>query len=225
MRVLACVSAVGVVFLAAGFSDLNGGPHKDVAPERLARLIKQLGDGAFAKREAASKELEAIGEPALSALREAAASNNDIEIRRRADKIAKDIAARLFAPIAKKEIDALQGTWYRISHETTGLKLAGEDKTDRHIFTADRWVNNHGGRVVQSGTIQVIEVSDKLVKIDFRVTEGVKNGDTWLAIVERKGDVLKLCGGYLSEGRTRPKYLSTTPGDGYLLRSLKREKK
>jgi hypothetical protein len=40
---------------------------------RIARLVRQLGSDDFDEREAATKELEAIGEPALAPLRKAAA--------------------------------------------------------------------------------------------------------------------------------------------------------
>jgi RNA polymerase sigma factor (sigma-70 family) len=62
------------------------------SPERIAALIRQLGDDAFAKREAASKELEAIGVPALAALMKASASD-DPEVRRRAAELHTKIAA------------------------------------------------------------------------------------------------------------------------------------
>jgi formylglycine-generating enzyme required for sulfatase activity len=61
-------------------------PDKDAQAERIAALIRQLGHDEFARREAAGKELEAIGEPAIGALREAT-SDRDLEIRRRAREI------------------------------------------------------------------------------------------------------------------------------------------
>ena len=57
----------------------------DAAPE-VRRLIKQLGDDEFAKREEASKRLTEIGEPALDAVTKAATSS-DPEVRRRAADI------------------------------------------------------------------------------------------------------------------------------------------
>src|SRR5262249_6610035 len=59
-----------------------------------AALVRQLGDGKFAKREAAGKALEALGAPALPALREAAASK-DAEVRRRAERLIAAITQRL----------------------------------------------------------------------------------------------------------------------------------
>src|SRR6516164_7464521 len=63
--------------------------------ERVAALIRQLGDEKFATRQASSNELEAIGEPALDALRKAAASGGNAEIRRRAEQLVRVIQPRL----------------------------------------------------------------------------------------------------------------------------------
>jgi hypothetical protein len=75
---------------------VEGGAPRDDAekakPERVAALIRELGDDAFAKREAASKALEAIGRPALFALHEAVASSDSAETRRRAERLIRAIA-------------------------------------------------------------------------------------------------------------------------------------
>ena len=54
----------------------RGDSEKEGKAERIAALIKQLGDDEFATRENASKELEALGEPALPALRKARLSDD-----------------------------------------------------------------------------------------------------------------------------------------------------
>jgi hypothetical protein len=56
---------------------------RDETAERVGRLIATLGSPSFAERERASRMLEAIGVPALPALR-AATQHADLEIRRRA---------------------------------------------------------------------------------------------------------------------------------------------
>jgi uncharacterized protein (TIGR03067 family) len=181
--------------------------------ERIARLIVQLGDDSFDKRAAATKELIAIGEPARPALRKATA-NVDLEISRRARHV-----------LAALEVKQLQGAWYSRSTEEGGRVQTGENRADRHIFTGDSWRLENGTKVIQCGTITVVEVGEKLVKIDFRVTEGLKKGDVWIAVYERDGDSLKWCGGYAGDGRARPTELKTRANDGYFLRSLKRETK
>jgi uncharacterized protein (TIGR03067 family) len=213
----------GVEAAQAATFGANSGKKKDA--ETISRLIKQLGDDDFEKREAASRELDSIGEPAVSALRKAVASSPDVEIRRRAETIIGGIAARALAAAARKEIEALQGAWYSTSSACNGVRQTGEERGARHIFTADRWENKNGETLLQSGTLRFVEVNDKLVKIDFIVTEGHRKGDTWLAVYERKGDDLQWCGGYVGQSLARPTTLTTKRGDGgYFLRSLKREK-
>ena len=225
MRPCAFVGVAVVILLTIHAGALRGNPGKEEEAKQIAQVIKQLGDDAYAKRQAASKELDAIGVPALAALRQAIASTDDLEIRRRAERLVQRISGRLLAVAAKKEIKGLQGAWYSTSAEYGGRRQAGEEKAARHIITADRWVNKNGEAVLQSGTLKVVEIGDKFVKIDFIVTAGFKKGDTWLAIYERKGDVLKWCGAYFGDGWARPQQLTTKPGDGYFLRTLNREKK
>jgi WD40 repeat protein len=83
---LAVVGLVAVVLAVGG---------KEATAERIAALIEQLGDDEFKKREAASKELEEIGRPAVRPLRKAAATSTDPEIRRRAGRVILAIAARV----------------------------------------------------------------------------------------------------------------------------------
>jgi RNA polymerase sigma factor (sigma-70 family) len=61
---------------------------------RIARLVSQLGSDAFTDREKAAKDLDAIGAPALDALREAARTGEAEQSKR-----AKDLAARIEARI------------------------------------------------------------------------------------------------------------------------------
>jgi hypothetical protein len=65
----------------------------DKAPDAAAiqKLIRQLGSAKFAERQAASARLEAIGEPAVSALREAARDGDNLELRQRAGMLADRI--------------------------------------------------------------------------------------------------------------------------------------
>jgi formylglycine-generating enzyme len=62
--------------------------------ERIDRLIRQLGSENFEEREAAGKALEAIGTPALEALRKAASSSSDAEVRRRARQLVEEVLRR-----------------------------------------------------------------------------------------------------------------------------------
>ena len=64
-------------------------PNK-VDKKKIIALVKKLGSGNFAERDAARKDLEAIGMPALEPLR-VAAEVSDLESRRRAEALIKTI--------------------------------------------------------------------------------------------------------------------------------------
>src|SRR5579885_1502601 len=64
-----------------------------VGAEKIHKLIEQMGSGTFAERESATRELDAIGVPALEALRKAVMSE-DAEIKRRAQELLGKIEKR-----------------------------------------------------------------------------------------------------------------------------------
>lgn len=66
----------------------------DASPERIARLVHQLGSARFAERESATRSLDALGEPALESLR-AAATASDPETKRRASELVERIGQRV----------------------------------------------------------------------------------------------------------------------------------
>ena len=68
-------------------------PAAEPDAARIAQLIRQLGSERFAEREAASRALEAIGGRALDALHHAAATDSDLEVRRRAGAVGQAIEA------------------------------------------------------------------------------------------------------------------------------------
>src|SRR5436190_2053031 len=91
---------------------------------KIDRLVRQLGSDNFREREAASKRLEEIGEPALGALRKAAHSR-DAEIRHRAAAVIEAVASR----DRSRAREALQGLWVVKTTEYLGEK-ATQDPTD-----------------------------------------------------------------------------------------------
>ncbi len=80
-----------VLVLGMGLPGLLPAPAAESAEAaRIARLIEQMGSGNFEEREKATEALEAIGVPALEALRKAADSE-DVEVKRRAGELVKKL--------------------------------------------------------------------------------------------------------------------------------------
>jgi uncharacterized protein (TIGR03067 family) len=150
----------------------------DTTAGRIARLIEQLGNDSFARREAASKDLEAIGEPALGSLRKAA-SGGDAEIRLRAKRIVRAIAARA----GQKELAKWAGSWK--SPDGTWMKITG-----------DRWSSGTPTFGPVAGVMRVTELREKMVLADFSVEEGPTKGKIAKAIFRLDGDSLHYCATY-----------------------------
>src|SRR5262245_48192159 len=70
------------------------GSPKAEGNAKVSRLIQQLGNDSFAEREAATRALEAIGEPAYEAIRIAAEKDPDVEIRHRAQRLVHTLERR-----------------------------------------------------------------------------------------------------------------------------------
>src|SRR5437763_17155393 len=101
---------IASLFLALPFVALAADP-KD---REITRLIQQLSDPRFARREAASKALAKVGEPALAALRKAAASSDDVEVRLRAARLVEAIENDLPYLFNGKDLtgwEGLEGAW------------------------------------------------------------------------------------------------------------------
>src|SRR5262245_8638210 len=111
----------GIMLLIVSGGLLGEQPAESMA-DRIARLVKQLGHDEFAKRNEASKELDAIGEPALPALRKAAA-DGEAEVQRRAERLIASITGRVRAAVTKKELEKLQGTWICVASESNGQRI------------------------------------------------------------------------------------------------------
>lgn len=126
----------------AGAPDAPREPPREVQPpERIPKLVVQLGNDAWEAREQASKALREIGEPALAALRQAATSG-DAETATRAallvSKITRDMA---FSRIGNTLIaDTYAGRVIEIDRE--GREDWAVNDLD-HPVDAQRLVNGH----------------------------------------------------------------------------------
>jgi hypothetical protein len=89
-----CLYVIAAAGAASGASEPPSSDPAPLSPERLQKLIGQLGDSKFKVREQAAQELSRLGRLALPALKEAAADNKDVEIRKRAKALAEAIQAR-----------------------------------------------------------------------------------------------------------------------------------
>ena len=101
------------------------------------RLVKQLGGGTFKEREAATKRLTEIGEPALDALYKALTSG-DAEVRRRAENIVAAIGSKLYGELLclRGHMDAVWGL--SVSADGKRVLTSSNDKTLRLWDTAER---------------------------------------------------------------------------------------
>jgi hypothetical protein len=202
-RAYAFVGALIGMVMMVTTGMLRGDGDKETVAAQVDRLIKQLGHGSFAQREAASKELAAIGEPALDSLRQAAASNDDPEIRLRAQRVVGVILERA----GQKELAKWADFWKTPAGEWMEIK-------------GDRWSCGTPTSETFSGSIRIIEIGKAWTAADMTVEQGSTKGQTVRAIFRLDGDTLHYCGTYSAVRATEFK----TVGD-YCAYVFKRRKK
>jgi uncharacterized protein (TIGR03067 family) len=208
---LVCVG-VGLILAAGGM--LRGADDATTSPDRIARLVLQLGHDDYDRREAANAELEAIGEPALPALREALESSDDAEIQHRAGEIIPTILDRAANDDQKK----LQGAWTLVSREESGKKAVEEDKPFTLTIAGNLWVRKQNNAVVQQGTCMFVDPTGQPRRVDLiLIGGGVAHG-----VCQIEGDTLKVCAHNSPDGR--PTDFTTKEGDGRTSEVWKRAK-
>src|SRR3954447_23588695 len=119
MRTFVSLCSALLLAIAAEGVALRASCDKQATAERIAELVNQLGDDEFDKREAASKALAAIGEPARAALQKAT-SSDDLETRRRAARL----LGVLRVQAENRELRKWEGTWRR--SDNMKLTLEGD---------------------------------------------------------------------------------------------------
>jgi hypothetical protein len=205
MRAYWVVGALLGMILAIQAGTSRGDPGKETGTEKVVRLIKQLGDDEFDKREAASKELKAVGVPALEALQKAEESSDDIEIRQRAKQLIRAITAEW------------QGTWECVADHYDGkLTVRNPPYTSRWSFEGFDVIGQTSGdfvTVTQRGTLKIVESGEKYFKVNIEYTEGEGKGETLVGIADFREGQLRFSFRRASSGAGRPDEFVTKTGD------------
>jgi hypothetical protein len=153
-------------------------PDRQQAKEKRAvnieRLIRQLGSERFADREAASKALEIIGEPAWTALCRDQ-NDPDLEIRRRIAELRKSLA-KARAPMRAKAWAALVKLNGRVGSDTgasdgciggidfvTAVTLCDSDLAALQWLDEARCVGFIGNRITDAALVHL----EKLYRLEI----------------------------------------------------------
>jgi hypothetical protein len=104
--------------------------------------------------------LEDIGEPALAALRRAATSREDLEIRQRAERIIHAIAARAADAIIKRQLAAVKGKW--TVEFTNGVTEVCRIGKDGEASVEEPLRRSDGTAVVQGGSVVITFQDDRV---------------------------------------------------------------
>ncbi len=144
----------GALTLCLGFSVLATIKAGDSDP-LVESLVRQLGDSSYARREAADHELETLGAPALSALREVVDSRN-LELRYRARRLVDviertELQAHLTAFAESLEPSLAVGLpgWGRFSQEI------GNDEDACRLFAEMQTAEPDLMRLIEQGGPQL----------------------------------------------------------------------
>jgi uncharacterized protein (TIGR03067 family) len=224
-------------------------PQTDQA--KIQRLIRQLGSENFQKREAASRDLAAIGEPARHALRRAL-HDPDLEVRRRAALLVESLVAKDRA----REVAALQGLWILKTTEYLGEKADQdpvedeleilfsrqrirveerelvEDLSERRITLAFkgnsfefRQLSFHqGGFHTFKGTYHLdVDRSPKVMERRWE-EHGVRDEThIFYSVYSLQGDTLLMCVSLNNDPRRLPTKFSTAEDEDVVLLTFKRK--
>src|SRR6266513_1438016 len=104
---------------------------------QIERLIQELGSLKFAERQAAAKALEDIGEPAVEALRRAAANSEDAEVRRRAKQLIKAIEDRICVEVRRFQGHTGEVACVAFSYDGKRALSGGKDDKTVRLWDVD----------------------------------------------------------------------------------------
>ena len=126
---------------------------------------------------------------------------------------------------AKKDQEALQGSWKVVSSEAGGKDQTEQFKDHLLVFEGDTFALKKGDQVGLKGTFK-LDPSEKPRAIDMTITEGGREGDKGKVlhgIYELDKGTLKWCTAEPG-GTDRPKEFSTKEGINHMLVTLKKDK-
>lgn len=104
---------------------------------------------------------------------------------------------------AKKELDALQGTWNGVSAEEQGQAVPKADaEAMQLVIKGDKYTLKIQGNEIEQGTLKVDPAKTPKV-IDIKITSGEDKGKEQLGFYEVEKDTLKL--NVSKPGKARPK--------------------
>jgi uncharacterized protein (TIGR03067 family) len=210
-----CVSIVLAAAIGCDPGRTDAVNEKEQA--RIAVLVVQLGDKDFAKREAATKELGNIGEPARAALNKAV-EGSDAEVRERARKVLDHLDAQARLAAGKKDLEKLQGTWYTVAIQYPGT-TSGENRFDTITYEGTKYVQRRSGYVWAEGTIDIVDATAKPKRIDYFGSDGAGKGTQVNSIYTLDGEEHAVCS--TQAPTARPGEFSGKAG---FLRVMRREK-
>ena len=126
---------------------------------------------------------------------------------------------------AKKDQEALQGSWKVVSSEAGGKDQTEQFKDHLLVFEGDTFALKKGNDVGLKGTFK-LDPSEKPSAIDMTIAEGGQEGDKGKVlhgIYELGKGTLKWCTAEPG-GTDRPKEFSTKEGINHMLVTLKKDR-
>jgi uncharacterized protein (TIGR03067 family) len=95
---------------------------------------------------------------------------------------------------AKKDLEALQGTWIVVSAVRDGKELTADELKDiRLSYAAAKVTVRKGDKSLYEGTVGLDPTKKPKVLNSTQMSDGDEKGKTFLGIYELDGDNLKIC--------------------------------